>query len=112
MPVVGSASIATSGTPRAPAGVMPAWYDGWPNTVDSPPPAPYWNGMARCHDVPSADRLYFSVPHPVSQASAPVLLIAVAVPPTAVTYGSLVGESVCSTPVLATSSPSSPEENV
>ena len=44
--------------------------------------------------LPLPDRLYLLVPQPVCQRSSPPAPIAVLVPPTAVTHGSLAGKSV------------------
>ena len=50
------------------------------------------------------------MPQPVWKAKLPSPPIAEDVPPTAVTYGSETGKSVCRMPVLASSSPLSPLE--
>src|SRR5262249_18463805 len=57
------------------------------------------------------DRPYMNVPQPASRLSPPSRSIPVDVPPTPVIHGSLTGKSVCTVPVLPTSSPASPEEN-
>src|SRR5689334_6653082 len=98
MPVVGSPSIATSGTTRPPclmpsvpkylerdAGTTPCWYHGSRNTLLVPPPPPYSQAPGgRGAHLPSV-RTLLPVPHPVSHRywlSEPTARL---VPPTAVT---------------------------
>src|SRR5581483_87453 len=113
MPVVGSASIAMSGTARPPVGfdfTTPSWYHGCWKTWLNPPPAPYWNGIDCTHELPSELRLHLLVPQPVSNRRLFELEIASDVPPTADTHGSPAGQSGCVYPNAACSSPLSPEE--
>ena len=96
MPVVGSASIPMSGTPRPPVGfcfTMPSWYHGCAKISLKPPPAPYWKGTVFTQVEP--DRLHFEVPQPVSNSRVAALPIPSEVPPTAVTHGSPAGKSGC-----------------
>src|ERR1051326_1528840 len=86
MPVVGSASMATSGTARpggALAGTTPFWYAGRLNNVEKPPPAPYRNPESAHVLLLVSDHLL--TPQPVWNARLPLASMAVDVPPTDVT---------------------------
>ena len=115
--MVGSASSrdVRDGAARAvacePSGTTPFWYDGPVEHRAEPPPAPEWNAPGEVVQLLAvADSVDFSVPQPVSQRRLSFLPTASEVPPTAVTHGSSAGLSGCLMPVLASSSPLSPEE--
>ena len=91
-------------------GTTPFWYHGLGKTWLKPPPEPYRNGTVWVQLEPSAVRLYFSVPHPVSNSRLSFRPIASDVPPTAVTHGSPLGQSGCAYPQASSSSPLSPDE--
>src|SRR5262245_5343849 len=119
-PVLGSAIAEMSGTTRLPAallavasafGTTPFWYAGSGTVLLVPPPAPEVQAPGNPTQLlPSVERLAFSVPQPVSHRYLSSLPTASEVPPTAVTQAELAGVSTCFVPVLATSSPLSPEE--
>src|SRR3954451_25358998 len=87
----------------------PFWYAGRLNSDEEPPPPPDGNAGV-LQDLPLVLNVALRVPQPVSKTNLPSAPIASEEPPTAVIAGSEADESVCSRPVLATSSPLSPDE--
>src|SRR5436190_2840987 len=87
IPVVGSPSIAMSGTCRYGLEVTPSWYEGRANSADVPPPPPY-RKPSGFQLAPSADSENLLVPQPVSKSRLFEAPIAAEVPPTLVAYGS------------------------
>src|SRR4051812_46624545 len=115
MPVLGSPSIATSGTtrPGVPQRVArslpttPCWEGGSANSRLVPPPPPNWNTGVP-HALPASGAR--NAPQPVSPRYPSDCVTPSDVPPTAVTHGLDAGQSTDATPRFATSSPESPEE--
>src|SRR5690242_15389482 len=120
MPVVGSPTIATSGSTRPPVGrpslpkyidrevgTTPCWYHGSGNTVLVPPPPPYSHerGAPGYGDHAPPVSTDLPVPQPVSNSRWLSLPTPRLVPPTAVTNGSSPGKSACRLPMVETSSP-------